>query len=267
MILNHLYAAGTVTSKFIPVVFGNADVGSILDPLKGQTYYDVSHLERKEALRNRLLGIRQDIKPPLGSISPVEERAPKPDARLLITGVIDLESWNKARWTGVGYLFDFRRPPYLCFYHKDLASSLKIFADWRDRFGEADLADEIYISIIEEDDSPSYSVHIGANLDAVRKRLHSGGVDFEFQVFLLIDRWHRMTIVDKKYLEAFKTEFNRHQCYYICPIKQEGGKIVPIFDLSIRKNQIRFRKLSEVVDKETDYDYLAHNIKDEPDKE
>ena len=68
LILNQLYSTGATTNKFTPVVLTDSDVQSILVPLQGQTYYNVSHLPRRDALRNRLLGIKETKKPPLGSL-------------------------------------------------------------------------------------------------------------------------------------------------------------------------------------------------------
>lgn len=265
LILNQLYATGAVTNKFIPIVFNNSDVESILDPLKGQTYYNLEYPAKLEQLRNRLLGIKQNKKPSLGSIPRQETKVAKPDARMLITGVIDIETWDKAKWTGVGYAFDFSNPPLLGIWHKDINSSIKIFSDWIQRFGRIDKNEEIYISLIEDDNSDSYSVHIGADFEGINKRLKESGIEEEFNYFIQMDRWHRMQLVDKKYLATFKEQYSKYGCYDFVPMKNVNGKIQPIMDLSIRKKNIRFRKFSELVDKETDYDYLAIELREEQD--
>jgi hypothetical protein len=257
IILNQLYATGAVTNKFIPVIFNENDKDAILAPLKGQTFYNVSFDRQKETLKNRLLGIKNNIKPPLGTIASMPLRKAKPDARLLITGVIDYETWNKANWKGVGYLSDLSHPPCLGLMHENTDAAIKIFSDWKRRFGNVDKNDEIYISIIEQNDNPAYFVHIGADIIGVKKRLKSTGVDLndEYKYFVQLDRWHKMEIVDKKYLELFKQEYYRHKIYYLIPMQNVSGEIIPLFDFSIRKTKIRFVKTSEL--EEGDYDHIA----------
>lgn len=251
-----LYETGAVTNKFIPVVFSNADVQCILAPLKGQTYYNLEYEHKKEDLKNRLLGIKKNKKPPLGSEQPLEYKISKPDARLLITGVIDSPVWDKAKWKGVGYATDFKTPPLLGIYHENSKEGLKIFSDWLNRFGHEDENEEIYISIIEDDDSDAYSIHIGADFDAVYKRLEKQGISSEYRYFIQLDRWHRMQIVDKKSLNMFKEEYKKFGTYKLIPMIMRGERMIPIDEMYIKKKKISFRKFSELTD-ENDFDYPA----------
>jgi len=263
LILNQLYSTDSVTTKFIPVIIYDDDVSSILDPLKGQTHYNLSHDDQLEKLKNRLLGISNTNKPPVGEIRPQETRPAKLDARFLVTGVIDVDVWNKADWKGVGYIFDFASPPCIGIYHKNTDAGIKIFADWVNRFGHDDRNDEIYISIIEDDDSNAYTIHIGADIEAVDTRLKKSGMTDGNVFYMQHDRWHRMVLVDRHYLDAFKAEYSRFGYFFLVPMKSVNGQPVLVQDLSIKKRKIRLRKISEVTDKSTDYDYLALELKAE----
>lgn len=259
IIENFLYDTGAVTNKYIPVVFDDEDVKSILTPLKGHTYYNLKYTQKKEDLKNRLLGIKKNKKPPLGT-SKCAPKIAKLDARLLITGVIDTDTWDKAKWKGVGYAFDFSTPPLLGLMYENNEVGIKIFSDWINRFRDNDEEDEIYISIIEDYDSDSYSVHIGADIEGVIKRLKKNGIDYYDTYFIQLDRWHRMQIVDKKYLECFKLEFLKHKCFYLVPMIPSKNGITPLIKLAIKKKKIMFRKFSELKD-EKDYDYLALKLR------
>ena len=265
IIENILYESGSITNKFIPVVFNNDDVRYILTPLKGQTYYNLDYKQKKEDLKNRLLGIKKNKKPPLGSYQPLEFKTAKPDARLLITGVIDTSIWDKAKWKGVGYATDFKSIPMLGIYYENADYGLKIFQDWINRFGHEDKNEEIYISIIEDDDSDSYSIHIGADIDGVFKRFEKQGIENNYNLFMQFDRWHRMQIVDKKSLNIFKEEYSKFKTFNFLPMKIEHNQMIPVTSLSIKKEKIRFRKFSELTDK-NDYDYLALELREEQDK-
>ena len=48
-------------------------------------------------------------------------------------------------------------------------------------------------------------------------------------------------------------------------MKIEHNQMIPVTSLSIKKEKIRFRKFSELIDK-NDYDYLALELREEQDK-
>ncbi len=262
LILNALYATGVVTNKFIPVIFDESHKDSILEPLKGLNYYNLQYEKKKENLRDRLLGIKNNKKPPLGTPK-CEPKEAKPDARLLITGVIDVKSWDKATWKGVGYSQYPNQPPILGLVFQNPDYAKKIFSDWNKRFNHIDKDDEIYISIIEDDESPSYSIHIGADFEVVFKKMEDKGISPENIYIGQLDRWHRMQIVDKQYLERFKKEYSIFNCYILMPMIQtaEGGQLLN--EYSIIKKKIHLRKFSEL--KKGDYDFLALELRETQD--
>lgn len=68
-----------------------------------------------------------------------------------------------------------------------------------------------------------------------------------------------MEIVDSKFKDLFKRDFEKNKCFDFAPFVLTANRIQPIMDLAIRKKRIIFRKLSEVKD-EKDIDYLVHTI-------
>ena len=175
-----------------------------------------------------------------------------------MTGVVNRDLWNKAGWKGSGYLFNHRDIPCFGLQFKNESVGRKIFSEWRARFGTVDLRDEIYISLIEEVESEDYHVHIGANFQAIVDRLRDQGLDGVFNLFTIIDRWHRMEIVDRKYLNEFKKEVARCGEFIFLPIELRNGKLHPVLELGITKKLIRFRKITEVKSDKTDYDGAVH---------
>jgi tetratricopeptide (TPR) repeat protein len=64
--IQHLYNAGVVNEKFIPIVFGRENTTHIPMPLQPTTYYDVSTEEGYESLYRRLTNQPYTTKPKLG---------------------------------------------------------------------------------------------------------------------------------------------------------------------------------------------------------
>lgn len=261
LVENLLYEDGCVSNKFIPIVFSVSDEKNILSPLKCFTFYNLQYPQKRQDLVNRLLGIKKHKKPPLGKRPSMPPKQAKNEARLLITSVIDVSLWDKAQWNYVGYASfeDKSQPPLLGLAFKNQQEGLKIFSDWKKRFGDEDINDEISIHIIEDDSSDSYCIHICSDLDAVKKRIKSSGITEEHNLYIDCQRWHRMDEVNPKYKELFKSDYEKHKCFDFVPFVFTSDGLHPVMDLAIRKAKIIFRKLSDVKD-ETDLDTFVHTV-------
>ena len=261
LIENLLYEEGCVSSKFIPIVFSVEDEKHILTPLKGFTFYNLKYPLKKQDLVNRLLGIKKRKKPPLGKRSSLPPKPVKDGARLLVTSIIDVATWDKAFWNYVGYASyeDESQPPLLGLAFKNQQEGLKIFSDWKKRFGDEDVNDEISIHIIEDDDSDSYCVCLCSDLDAVKQRFQTSGMSDDYSIYIDDQRWHRMEVVNSKFKDLFKRDFEKNKCFDFVPFVLTANRIQPIMDLAIRKKKITFRKLSEVKD-EKDIDCFVHTV-------
>lgn len=172
-----------------------------------------------------------------------------------------METWDKAFWNFVGYgrFEDESQPPLLGLAFKNQQEGLKIFSDWKKRFGDEDANDEISIHIIEDDDSDSYSVCLSSDLDAVKRRFQASGINDGYDLYISCLRWHRMTVVNPKLKDLFKRGFEKNKCFDFVPFVFTANGIQPIMDLAIRKKRITFRKLIEVKDGK-DLDSLVHTI-------
>lgn len=83
---------------------------------------------------------------------------PKNHQAYSVHSVIDIHAWDKANWRGVAYAdYGPPYPPCMAFNFGDEASGRKIFERWKERFGNRDKKEEIYVSIIR--DLPSQSKH------------------------------------------------------------------------------------------------------------
>lgn len=205
-----LYDDNCENNKFIPVTFNSTDSDFILSPLKPFTIYDVSGNDGFNRLLNRLHGISNTVKPPIGSYEPLE---PKEAKTLFITSPIDLEKWNKARWRGNAYLWGEGMPPILGLVFDNYDVAKKIFEEWK-LSAENDFADKfIRIDFIVPpfgehiknnkncNNGLGYFVSVGANIDEATKRGNQSGIPLNEMLIMNINRirwndenvesWHR----------------------------------------------------------------------------
>lgn len=70
---------------------------------------------------------------------------------LTIESVIDVPLWDRARWSGVGYgPLGPDGPPFLGLIFEDRQAAATIFERWRERFGEEDDSEQLYIGIVQD---------------------------------------------------------------------------------------------------------------------
>lgn len=84
------------------------------------------------------------------------------DHRLLtVRSVIDQHLWNQAGWSGAAYAqMDPRLPPVLALIFRNGNAAIRIFEQWRERFGQVDKDDEISITVVRHF-SPKHPAHYG----------------------------------------------------------------------------------------------------------
>lgn len=151
--------------------------------------------------------------------------------------VIDIELWNKARWSATGTLFD---PSSgflgLIILYKDIDAGKKIFDNWIKRFGRVDSQESIKISIIkgiDENNPCNYTVHITANLDM--SLIKKDKTEF----VVMPARFNVMTPNNSTNLDNFERFFSQVKRFVILPAKFDMSKqIEPIFDKAIMKTEV-----------------------------
>lgn len=78
-----------------------------------------------------------------------------------VHSVIDLHLWNRAEWTGAAYgVMHPSAPPFMALMFKNRDAAIKIFERWRERFGSADVEEEIHIGIVRHF-SAEHPAHYG----------------------------------------------------------------------------------------------------------
>jgi hypothetical protein len=253
----HLYNAGSNNEKFVPVVFSGSDTQYIPIPLQGSTPYCLDNARNEYGiLLNRCRGLPRNQKPPVGGTTPLEKKERKTDVGVFFTSFIDVDLWNKARWSGCLYAHDkeLREPPTLGLLFRDKTAAEKIFKGWRERLGERDRYNELRLSIIEGDlpEKPSggYSVHISSNIENILRRADEQGIDLPKPHIVTISRMHYMTPqAGSTNLSLFRERFEQFGSYLLMPVIQASDSYLYGEELAIHKRHIEFRKTSDILNR------------------
>lgn len=254
LIYQHIYNAGSQNIKFIPVIFSPSDRKFIPASVQGSTSYCVETEKGYNDLYYRLLCIPKTEKPKLGKLRPLPERPVKTNPILYLTGPIDVDLWNRAKWKATFFVCDPQRPPVLGLAYRNEEVAREIFSRWHERYGERDEYEELRISIIEGDiegEEPGYTVHVGPDPDAAIKRFKAAGYEFDVDddILMCVSRINRMTPkMPSKNLEMFKLYYKKFKTYFLIPgvISADLKELKPIFELGLFKGNIHFRDSSEI---------------------
>jgi hypothetical protein len=254
LIYQQLYNAGANNTKFIPIIFNDGKFEHIPEPLQGATFYNVDKNDEFDKLYWRLRGHKAE-KPELGKLRelPIKERK-----TLFISGLIDQEKWEEAKWkNGVAYLYstEGNLPPIFTVYFDNLEIGKEIFRDIIKKVTNDDTTERLRLSIIEGDvpnQDYGYFVTIGENTEATNKLIDKNYVNDEIKYYAIGQRIHRIK-PDKKSdnLANFKKEYEKHGCYYIAPGKQlydpiNGYGATLELEYKILKRKIEFRKYEDI---------------------
>lgn len=230
IIYQSLYDAGTINTKFIPVVFDNDNKDYIPIPLKSSTIYNLNEQKEYEKLYWRIRGIKTTERPPLGKLKPLPEKERK---TMIITTPINIDKWNKASWKGTVYIFPPDKPSIVGFLFKDYNSGKSIFNDWASLSLQSNINDFIELTFIEPPFPSSskiytdqefnagngYFIHIGANVKGAMERMQVSGVSPEEALIASISRfrWMDAPSEDKKRM-LLKESLKRFGFCFIMPI-------------------------------------------------
>jgi hypothetical protein len=258
LIYNHLYSAGSLNTKFIPVLFHPEHGRYIPSPTQGATRYCVSTDDGYEQLYSRLTRRPPAEKPPLGKREPLPEKEVKTNLTMLVTMPIDPALWDKANWRATVFMFAAHGPPVLGLGFQNEDATRAIFSDWRERYGAGDEFEELRVSIVEgniPDLRPGYSVHIGIDALNVYSRYSKIGLMADGDLLFCTSRINRMNAPNSPKLAAFKDACRTFKTYFLAPVIVDAAGIEiikPILDMKIYKSQIHFRKASEIGENDPD---------------
>lgn len=169
--------------------------------------------------------------------------APNDHRDLRVRSVIDVHLWNRAGWTGTAFA-DWG-PPYppavaLMFTNEDAAR--KIFARWRERLGQVDKQDEIYVAIvrgISVDHPAHYRV-------LITSRLPSEDDGPKGKTFMMASRMQTMHAESDANLSHFLNIYGQSCAYLLLPAILKGGRPEFLLELAILKRELSVKAASEV---------------------
>lgn len=267
LILQQLYALNTNNTKFIPIILREEDKQYIPLPLQQYTYYLVSQKEPNSKLLERLLGISKSKRPPLGEVTPPEEEveklSPKERKSMFLSSIIDIDLWNKAKWSGMAFVTDpsLRDPPIACFMFQNELAGEKIFNQLKKEFGSRDEREEIRLSFIEGISKKSprdYKVHFGSSRDGLIKKLEKYKLSPDSTLLMMISRIHEMNPPsDPSSLTVFKHAYSHFKRYSITNIATKNGSLTPSWDNLIEMRSVIFREAADVLKDKNDEDFVA----------
>ena len=206
LIYQYIYNAGSTNTKFIPVVFDASNRDYIPTPLQGATNYCVSTQDGYDDLYYRLINKPKIEKPEIGKLRALPERPVKTNPIMYLTGPINVDLWNEAKWRATFFMGYEEEPPILGLAFENEDAARKIFETWHERYGENDEYEELRVSIVEgeiQGEPPGYTVHVGSDPDAAIKRFKDAGYEFDVDddIMMMVGQINRMNpSEDSKYL-------------------------------------------------------------------
>jgi len=264
LIYNHIYASGSLNTKFIPVIFDHEHAKYIPIPIQGATRYCVSadYGYGYEQLYSRLIGKPPTEKPPLGKRKALPEREVKTDLARLLAIPFEPELWEKADWRSVVFELPEDRPPALGLGFVNEDAARQIFRQWLEWVGPRDELEELRVSIIEGDipgQGPGYSVHVGLDAQALFERYKKMGFATDRDLLVAPGEISRQNVPNSPQLAAFREEYRIWKTYFLVPvimnINKDGTKAFKLLDdMRIYKGKIHFRHVSEISEDEDDAD-------------
>ena len=267
LILQQLYTLNSKNKKYIPIIYSANDKKHIPLPLQPYTYYEYTKEEKREQLRDRVLGIAKSKRPPLGK-EPESEITPAPlDLKerksMFFSSIIDTELWNKANWKGIAFASDpsLQAPPIVGFLFENNQAGYEIFSTLKQQFGDVDHKDEIRLSFIEEISKSNpldYKVHLGTDWSVIVEKAESAGLKPDESLAMLVTRTHEMNPLEgSKNLEVFKHAYRYFKKYYITNITTNDGQSQPDIGNLIEKRKVFFRKKAEIINNKNDEDFVV----------
>ena len=157
-----------------------------------------------------------------------------------VRSVIDYNLWNMAGWKGTLYgSYGPKAPPFVGLLFTDREAARSIFERWRERFGNVDRKDEIYLSIVRDvsDANPAhYNVVITSSLDPSKDRKVVGAMA----------RISRMQPDADTNLRRFLADYQNAGAYLLMPAVLEGGEPQLISDIAILKRSLAVKSARDV---------------------
>lgn len=174
----------------------------------------------------------------------------------LLTGIIDVPTWDKAEWHAVLFMSFEDIAPAMGLMFKDEAAGRKVFTDLIGRFGQADRENLIRVTIIEGSiagKKPGYSVYIGPDFENITAKAKADGEDLTNKTTLSPGKLHRMNPVPgSPYLAQFKSDYKKFRHFALVPAFGTTDKPQPELKLAILKTQVHFRLAEDLTERDVE---------------
>ncbi|WP_257385055.1 tetratricopeptide repeat protein [Tahibacter caeni] len=159
-----------------------------------------------------------------------------------VRSVIDIHLWDRAGWTGTAYgMFAPEAPPFMALMFKNREAAKKIFERWRERFGDADKEEEIYIGVVRQF-SVEHPTHYGV---IVTSSIQKGQVDSRFT--MLASRSLTMEPSDDVNLTRFLDHYRRVGAYLLMPaVLMPGQSPILLKDVYLLKRSLHAKIAADV---------------------
>jgi hypothetical protein len=190
--------------------------------------------------------------PTQSAASPARERDEVSDPRKVtdhlavqVRSVIDVHQWDQAGWTGTAYgSLGPSAPPFMALMFRNADAATRIFERWRERFGERDEAEEIYIAIIRQYSS-AHPAHYGM---VVTSRLPDTDLDTQTGQPMVVSRSLSMEPADDANLSRFLTDYQRFGAYLLMAMVLPEGQAQPVLlkHLPVLKRSLSVKLAADV---------------------
>ena len=166
-----------------------------------------------------------------------------------VRSVIDVHLWDRAKWLGTAYGdMGPNAPPWLGLMFTDGDAAARIFGRWRERFGDSDEDEEIYIGIVRRflAEHPTHYALI------VTSKLQDDG-----RLSMVASRTHTMHPTNDENLERFLTAYRRSGAYLLVPAIYSGSG-APSFlrDLALVKRCLSVKDAVDITAADIEFAHL-----------
>lgn len=194
-------------------------------------------LNRKTSISKKPIGATEEK---IGEEMPI---LPNDHRELNVRSIIDVHLWDRARWAGTVYAdWGADYPPAIALLFTDEDAGKKIFTRWRQRFGDDDKYDEIYLAIVR---GISKSNPAGYRI-LVTSSISENSSITEDIIHVVPTRIQTMLPSSDENLSSFLNAYSREETYYLLPAILKDGKPKFLMDLAILKRRLSVKKASEI---------------------
>lgn len=165
---------------------------------------------------------------------------------LSVRSVIDFHAWEQARWRGTAFAhYAPGSPPALAFAFENESAARAIFQRWRDRFGDQDTHDEIYVGIVRRLSSGAphhYNVVLSS-------KTPDPSTSTKHKTFVFGTKWMTMDVASSENLDRFLAAYASVRTYYLMPaLLASRGPPRFLSELALRKSTLSVKNAADIAE-------------------